>query len=175
MTRIAPYLVASLLMALAVVALGWQKAAHDLEAERIESARWKESSDTLGRALQEVAHERDRQEQLAVDALRRHADDARAREHAQAELERLKKDHEDLRAYLRTHVPAAVAGWLWAMPDQNGSHQGEAAGIPAGADAQAGYPGVSHERAWTWCKDTDRALDACNADKAALRQWRDGK
>jgi len=175
MSRIAPYIVLALVMALAVALLGWQGANNSLERERVESARWKESSNTLGKALQEVAHERDRQEQMAVDALRRQATDARARERAQSELERLQKDHEDLRAYLRAYVPAAVAGWLWVMPDEDGGDSGEAAGLPAGADAQAGYPDVSHERAWTWCKDTDRALDACNADKAALRQWRDGK
>jgi len=43
----------------------------------------------------------------------------------------------------------------------------------APADPQTGIaiPVVTHQKGWQWAKATDRALDDCNADKAALRKW----
>lgn len=112
----------------------------------------------------------------AVEALRRERS-ARTRERAAAaELERLKRDNQNLRAYLDSGIPGPVADWLWPVV-QTGGGNGDPGGAgvstehPDGADAGAERPLVTHHAGWTWAMLTDSALESCNADKAAMRAW----
>lgn len=113
----------------------------------------------------------------AVEALRRERAAKNKERAATAELERLKRENKDLRAYLDSPVPGAVAGWLWLDVQARGGDgdagsPGSAPGHPAAGNPEATHPPVAHQAGWTWAMLTDSALDSCNDDKAALRAWK---
>lgn len=178
MTRI---LAGLLLAAIALVAILWWRmdlatsraAALDVALSTAVSAN--EASQA---AINTLAAEMLTNDREAVEALRRERS-AKANERAATtELERLKRDNQDLRAYLDSPIPGAITGWLW-LDVQAGDGDRDTGGVrlpagdPAAGHAEAAYPPVSHQAGWTWAMLTDSALDSCIDDKAALRSWVD--
>lgn len=173
--RAAPYLVLVLIIAFCGVLLVAQDAAHDLELERIERARAEEAAAVLSTALTDVATLWDQEAAAVREASARRAEAERARGIAGAQLRRQKREDPDFRRYLDSPMHPRTVSMLW-LPATPDGHPGKAPSDLAGADAQTNTTNlhVTHEDGWQWCQDVERALDQCNADKARLREWREG-
>ena len=97
---------------------------------------------------------------------------------AQKLLQEKARYDKKLREYLASNIYYTVVEWLWFLPSEGGDREkGADMGIAprefAPGDSQTGIaiPVVTHQKGWQWAKATDRALNDCNADKAALRKW----
>lgn len=176
MSRVLLGLIAAL--AIAAALLWWRMDAATTRAAALDAAlNMAVTANQAGQAtITALAAEMLANNREAVEALRRERS-ARARERAAAaELERLKRDNQNLRAYLDSGIPSPVADWLWLDVQAGGGNGGPGgAGVstehPDGADAGAEQPLVTHQAGWTWAMLTDIALESCNADKAAMRAW----
>lgn len=136
MIRILLGVVAALVLAISAM---WYRLESVTErANTAESANkaQKQAIDALGTEVAEQAA-------AAVDARRRDLASRNKAAKAQAELEKLKRDNQEIREYLASGIPPDVASWLWPLPGQDGNKVSlPATGIP-GANTEAGLP------AWT--------------------------
>lgn len=173
MARIASKLVVALVIVILLLALWLQSARHDAEKAQASSDHYQRAAESLIESIGMLEEERARKESMAVDAVKRLNATQAARERDRAERKRLKETNETLRAYLDSRIPAAVAGWLWLPADAAHADSPTAADLLVSGNAKTTAAGanVAHGDGWQWCKDVERALDACNADKRALREW----
>jgi len=118
------------------------------------------------------------QEQLTAEQINRASTLTRELNDAQKQLQEQADYDQKLREYLASNIYYAVVEWLWLKPGKGGGgEKGTGASVAtrqfAPANTKAGFaiPVVTHQKGWAWAKATDRALDDCNADKAALRKW----
>lgn len=136
MIRILLGVVAALVLAISAM---WYRLESVTErANTAESANkaQKQVIDAIGTEVAEQAA-------AAVDARRRDLASRNKAAKAQAELEKLKRDNQEIREYLASGVPPAVADWMWPLPGKDGNKIPlPSSGIP-GANTEAGLP------AWT--------------------------
>lgn len=161
-------------LALLSVGMGWLL--HDEVAQRAVADLALQQAADANRAGQQALTALSRQmtinHQAAIDARRHAAAERRRAEASASQLEDMKRDNEDLRAYLRGPIHPLAARWMWLQTD-NDYQYGRAgpadAHLAAGADPATGQPLpiVDHETGWRWCKASAAALDSCNQDKAA--------
>ena len=109
-------------------ALAAQLERSQAEAQALESAlEWRRQH---ARDLEAALAKRERDIQAAQQQIRGHLE----------ALDRLERDDEQMREYLDSPLPPAVADWLRALPAQDGDRAsaGDTAGAAAPADTAAG-------------------------------------
>ncbi len=127
------------------------------------------------KAINGLRNEITLRDRLAAEQVKRAGNMARELGEARKQLQEKADNDKTLRDYLDSNIHHSVAEWLWVgSSDPGGSKEGNsivaAAGQPDAGDTKTYLP-VTHETGWEWARETDKALDSCNADKAALREW----
>ena len=127
------------------------------------------------RTINDLRGEIELRDRMAAEQLKRSKAVIQELNRARKQLQEKADNDKTLRDYLDSDIHAFVAEWLWVgSSDPGGGEKGGSAPVAAaqldGAYIQA-YEPVTHEKGWDWARETDKALDSCNADKAALREW----
>lgn len=174
MTRILIGTSIALLLALALA--GWQidRAAEQRQQLEQSLAAISEANAANARAVDTLELDINERDRITLEIRRRQTESDRLAAAANTQLERMKRENRTLTDYLDSIIPAPAADWMW-LPSASGA---DGYGLPdssAGADRthpETGQPipAVSHETGWKWCRGVERALDSCNADKAAIRE-----